>query len=202
MNKKRLLAVLSLLFTVTVFAGCGQQALEPGHKVLINGASGGVGSFAVQIAKSFGAEVTAVCSTRNVEMARSMGADEVIDYTQENFTQNGKRYDLIFAANGYHPISEYRRALSPDGTYVMSGGSMAQMFQAMLLGPWMSRTSSQTLGNMLVAPNQKDLVAMSALLEAGKVVPMIEKSYPLSQVADAIRYVEEGRARGKVVITV
>src|ERR1700675_1390936 len=110
--------------------------IQPGQKVLSNGASGGVGTFAVQIAKSFGTEVTGVCSTRNVDMVRSIGADHVIDYTQADFTQNGQHYDLISAANGYHSISDYKRALSPKGTYVMTGGSTAQMFQAMLLGPW------------------------------------------------------------------
>jgi NADPH:quinone reductase-like Zn-dependent oxidoreductase len=176
--------------------------IQPGQKVLINGASGGVGSFAVQIAKSFGAEVTAVCSTRNLAMARSIGADQVIDYTQEDFTQNGQRYDLILAVNGYHPISAYQRALSPQGIYVMTGGSMAQMFQAMLLGPWLSRNGSQKMGNTLVKPNQKDLIFMKELLEAGKVVPVIDRRYTLSEVPEALRYLEEGHARGKVVITV
>ncbi len=129
--------------------------IQPGQKVLINGASGGVGTFAVQIAKSFGAEVTAVCSTRNVDMVRSIGADHVIDYTQEDFTRNGQRYDLILAANGYHSISAYKRALSPKGMYVMTGGSMAQMFQAMLLGPWISRNGSKKMGNLMAKPNQK-----------------------------------------------
>ena len=160
------------------------------------------GTFAVQIAKSFGAEVTAVCSTRNLDMARSIGADHVIDYTQEDFTQNGQQYDLILAANGYHPLSDYRRALSPKGIYVMTGGSMAQMFQAMLLGPIISMTGSQKMGNMLVKPNKKDLVFMKELLEAGKVVPVIDRCYPLSEVPEALRYLEEGHAQGKVVITV
>ena len=143
--------------------------IQPGQKVLINGASGGVGTFAVQIAKSFGAEVTAVCSTKNLDMARSIGADHVIDYTQEDFTKNGRLYDLILAVNGYHPISDYKRALSPKGTYVMAGGTMAQMSQAMLLGPWMSKTGGKKMSNMGLKPNKKDLIFMKELLEAGKV---------------------------------
>ena len=176
--------------------------IQPGQKVLIHGASGGVGTFAVQIAKAFGAEVTAVCSTRNVDLARSIGADQVIDYTQEDFTRNGQRYDLILAVNGYHPIWAYKRALSPKGRYVMTGGSNAQLFQAMLLGPLISTIGKNKMGNLLARPNQKDLVFMKELLEGGKVVPVIERRYPLREVPEAIRYVEEGRARGKVVITV
>lgn len=176
--------------------------IQRGQKVLINGASGGVGTFAVQIAKSFGAEVTAVCGTRNLDMARSIGADHVIDYTKEDFTKNGQRYDLILAANGYHSISDYKRALSPKGTYVMTGGSSAQMFQAMLLGPMNSMTGNRKMRNMAAKPNQKDLDVMKGLLESGKVVPVIDRRYPLSETADAIRYIEEGHAQGKVVITV
>ncbi|HXL38115.1 MAG TPA: NAD(P)-dependent alcohol dehydrogenase [Ktedonobacteraceae bacterium] len=189
---------------VTALQGLRDKGrIQPGQKVLINGASGGVGTFAVQIAKSFGTEVTAVCSTRNVDMVRSIGADQVIDYTQEDFTKNRQRYDLILAANGYHPISDYKRALSPRGTYVMSGGSsMAQLFQAMLLGPLISMTGSKKMGNLMAKLNQKDLVFMEELLEGGKVVPVIERRYPLSEVPEAIRYVEEGHAKGKVVITV
>jgi NADPH:quinone reductase-like Zn-dependent oxidoreductase len=188
---------------VTALQGLRNKGhIQPGQKVLINGASGGVGTFAVQIAKAFGTEVTAVCSTRNVDMLRSIGADHVIDYTQEDFTHNGQRYDLILAANGYHPISAYQRALSPQGIYVMTGGSNAQLFQAMLLGPWLSRNGSQKMGNLLARPNQKDLVCMKELIVGGKVVPVMDRRYPLSQVPEAIRYVEEGHARGKVVITV
>ncbi len=176
--------------------------IQPGQKVLINGASGGVGTFAVQIAKSFGAEVTAVCSTRNLDMGRSIGADHIIDYTQEDFTRIGQTYDLILAANGYHSIFDYKRALSPKGIYVTTGGSMAQMFQAMLLGPLISKAGSKKMGNLSSKPNQKDLVFMKELLEAGKVVPVIDKRYPLSEVPEALRYLEEGHARGKVVITV
>ncbi|MCC6192498.1 MAG: NAD(P)-dependent alcohol dehydrogenase [Anaerolineales bacterium] len=176
--------------------------IQPGQKVLVNGASGGVGSFAVQIAKAFGTEVTAVVSTRNVAQARSLGADHVIDYTQEDFTQNGQQYDLILAANGYQPISSYKRALSPAGMYVMTGGSNAQMFQAMLLGPWQFRTGTQKMGSGGGGPNQKDLGFVRSLLAAGKIVPVIDRCYPLNQVADAIHYVETGHARGKVVITI
>ena len=176
--------------------------IQPGQKVLINGASGGVGMFAVQLAKAFGAEITAVCSTKNVDMVRSLGADHVIDYTQEDFTKNGQRYDLILAANGYHPISAYKRALTPGGRYVMTGGSTAQLFQAMLLGPLMSMTGKYKMGNLMARPNQKDLVFIKELLEAGKVVPVIERRYPLSEAAEAIRYVEAGHAKGKVVIAV
>ncbi len=188
---------------VTALQGLRKKGqIQPGQKVLINGASGGVGTFAVQIAKSFGAEVTGVCSTRNVDMVRSIGADQVIDYTQEDFTKNEQRYDLILAANGYHPISAYKRALSPKGMYVMTGGANAQMFQAMLLGPWISMTGRKKMGNLLKKSNQKDLALMKELLEASKVVPVIDRRYPLCEVAEALRYIEAGHAQGKVVITV
>jgi NADPH:quinone reductase-like Zn-dependent oxidoreductase len=176
--------------------------IQPGNKVLINGASGGVGTYAVQIAKSFGAEVTAVCSTRNLDMMRSIGADYVIDYTVEDFTQNGQQYDLILAANGYHPISDYRRALSPEGIYVATGGTMAQSLQATTMGPFISMTGSKTMGGMMVKPNQNDLVFMKELLEAGKVVPVIDRCYPLSEIAEAFHYIGGGHAKGKVVIIV
>ena len=177
--------------------------IQPGQKVLISGASGGVGTFAVQIAKSYGAEVTAVCSTRNLDMARSIGADYVVDYTKENFSRKGWRYDLIIAVNGYHSILDYRRALSPSGIYVALGGSMAQVFQGMLLGPLVSRIGSKKMGFMGIAKfNQKDLVFIKELLEAGKVTPLIDRGYPLSEAVKAIRYLVEEHARGKVVITV
>ncbi len=177
--------------------------IRPGQKVLINGASGGVGTFAVQLAKSFGAEVTAVCSTQNSETARSSGADHVIDYTKEDFAKSGKQYDLVLATNGNRSISDYKRVLSPKGIYVHTGGSMTQMSQAMLQGSWISMTGSKKMGSMGVAkPNKKDLVAIKEMLEAGKVKPVIDRRYPLNQVADAIRYLEDGHAQGKVVITV
>ena len=187
---------------VVALQGLRTGKIQSGQKVLINGASGGVGMFAVQIAKSFGAEVTAVCSTRNLELVRSIGADHVIDYSREDFIQNGQRYDLILAVNGYRSISDYKRALSPTGRYVMSGGTTAQMFEAMLLGSWMSRNGSQKMGNLAAKPNQKDLIFVKELLENGKVVPIIDRCYPLREVADAMRYLEEGHAQGKIVITV
>jgi NADPH:quinone reductase-like Zn-dependent oxidoreductase len=188
---------------VTALQGLRDKGqIQPGQKVLINGASGGVGTFAVQIAKSFGAEVTGVCSTRNLDMVRSLGADQVIDYTQEDFTKSGQRYDLILAVNGYRSIFEYKRALSPKGIYIMAGGSMAQMFQAVFLGPWISMTGSKKIGNFETKPNQKDLAFVKELLEAGKVIPVIDRHYTLSEVPEAIRYLEEVHARGKVVITV
>ena len=175
--------------------------IQPGQKVLINGASGGVGTFAVQIAKSFGAEVTAVCSTRNVDQARSLGADHVIDYTKENFTQSGKQYDLIFAANGYHSLSAYKRALAPKGMYIMAGGTKAQIFHAMLFGSLMSITGGKKMGGVSAKRSQKDLAVLKDLIEAGKVVPVIDRRYPLSEAAEAIRYLGAGHARGKVVIS-
>jgi NADPH:quinone reductase-like Zn-dependent oxidoreductase len=176
--------------------------IQPGQKVLIHGASGGVGTFAVQIAKSFGAEVTAVCSTRNLDMERSIGADQVIDYTQENFSRNGRRYDLIIAVNGNHPIRDYMRALSPSGIYVALGGSLAQFFQGVLLGPLVSRLGRKKVRSFIAKINQKDLVFIKELLEAGKVEPVIDRCYPLRETAEAIRYLAEGHAPGKVVITV
>jgi NADPH:quinone reductase-like Zn-dependent oxidoreductase len=188
---------------VTALGGLRNTALvQSGHKVLINGASGGVGTFAVQIAKAFGAEVTAVCSTRNLGTARSLGADHVIDYTQQDFTQNGQRYDLIMGVNGYHPLADYKRALSPTGTYVMTGGSSAQMFEAMLLGPFMSKRGGKKMGNSAAKPSQKDLSFMAELLEAGKVVPVIDRCFSLAEAAEALQYLEAGHATGKIVITV
>jgi NADPH:quinone reductase-like Zn-dependent oxidoreductase len=176
--------------------------IQRGHKVLVDGASGGVGTFAVQIAKSFGAEVTAVCSTRNVDTARTIGADHAIDYTREDFTQSGQRYDLIMAANAYHSIFDYRRALSQDGIYVMVGGGWAQILQAMLLGPLLSLIGSKKMRFFMAKINNKDLVLLKDFLEAGKIVSIIDRRYPLSDVAEALRYLEEGHAQGKVVITV
>jgi NADPH:quinone reductase-like Zn-dependent oxidoreductase len=174
--------------------------IQRGHKVLVDGASGGVGTFAVQIAKSFGTEVTAVCSTRNVDAARSIGADHVIDYTREDFTQSGRRYDLIMAANAYHSIFDYRRALTQNGIYVWSGGRVR--FQVMLLGPLLSLIGRKKIRFFLAKLNKTDLGLLADLLESGKVVPIIDRRYPLRETAEAVRYLEQGHARGKVVITV
>ena len=177
--------------------------IQPGQKVLIQGASGGVGSFAVQLAKSFGAEVTAVCSPRNLEVAHSWRAEHVLDYTKEDFTRSRHRYDLIFAANGYHPLSAYRRALTPQGMYVCAGGTLPQIFQAMLFGPMLSRKGGKTLTSMGIAKvKQEDLAILGQILETGKIAPLIDRSYPLSEVVEAFRYVEDTHPQGKVVVTV
>ena len=171
--------------------------IQAGQKVLINGASGGVGHFAVQIAKSFGTEVTGVCSTRNLDMARSIGADHVIDYTKEDFTRTGQRYDLIFDAVGNRSVSDYKRSLAPNGICSVAGfTSLSRLFQIMLLG-------GKKVGLMETAKaNKKDLLILKELLDAGKIAPVIDRQYPLSETAEAIRYLETGRARGKVVIRV
>ncbi|MBM3123908.1 MAG: NAD(P)-dependent alcohol dehydrogenase [Chloroflexi bacterium] len=189
---------------VTALQGLRDKAqIQSGQKVLINGAGGGVGTFAVQIAKALGAEVTAVCSARNAEMAHSIGASHVIDYAKEDFTQSGRRYDLIFAVNGYYPLSVYRRALNPRGVYLCAGGTLPQIFQAMLLGPLMTSKNGKKLGSMGIARiNQKDLLCLKELFEAGKVAPVVDKTYPLNEVPDAMRYLLEGHARGKIVVRV
>ncbi len=175
--------------------------IQPGQKVLINGAGGGAGTFAVQIAKSFGAEVTGVDSTGKLDTMLSIGADHVIDYTQEDFTKNGQPYDLILDFAAHHSIFDYKRALSPKGIYVVVGGSMARIFQLIFLGPLISMTGSKKMGILAHKPN-KDLDFMKELFESGKVVPVIDRRYPLSEVAEALRYFGEGHAQGKVVITV
>ncbi|MEK3854124.1 NAD(P)-dependent alcohol dehydrogenase [Cytobacillus sp. FSL H8-0458] len=176
--------------------------IQTGQKVLIYGASGGVGTFAVQIAKSLGAEVTGICSTRNLEILRTLGADHAIDYKKEDFAKRTEKYDLILAVNGYQPISAYKRALKSNGTYVLSGGSGAQYIQAMVMGPWISLTGFKKMSSMLQRQNQEDLIYMSELIEAGKVKPVIDRSFKLSEVDKAFRYFEEGHAQGKVVITI
>jgi NADPH:quinone reductase-like Zn-dependent oxidoreductase len=176
--------------------------IRAGQRVLINGAGGGVGTFAVQLAKHFGADVTAVCSTQNVKMVRSIGADHVIDYTQEDFTRSGRRYDLIAAVNGDHSLLEYRRALSPTGVCVVLGGAMRQFLPVVFLGSLFSRFGRRQTLAMVTRPNQKDLLVLKQLLEAGAIVAVIDRTYPLPEVADAVSYLLGGHARGKVVITV
>jgi NADPH:quinone reductase-like Zn-dependent oxidoreductase len=176
--------------------------IQAGQRVLINGAFGGVGTFAVQIAKSFGAEVTGVCSKGKLDLVRSIDTDHVVDYKREDFTTNVGRYDLIFAVGGDHPISVYKRALIPGGIFLCVGGFMRQYFQALLLGPFMSMVSSKKLGVVMPIPNQEDLTFLLKLYESGKVVPVIDKRYRLSEVPEAVRYLEDGNARGKLVITV
>ncbi|HME18320.1 MAG TPA: NAD(P)-dependent alcohol dehydrogenase [Nitrososphaerales archaeon] len=179
--------------------------IQAGQKVAIDGASGGVGTFAVQIAKSYGAEVTAVCSTGNVESVRKMGAARVIDYTKEDFTKGGDKYDLILGVNGNRSIFGYRRALGPKGIYVMAGGSnpLRMIVQTAILGKLMSRSKGRKLGFMGIAKlNQKDLVVLKELMEAGRIKPLVDRRYPLGETAEAMRYLGEGHAKGKVVITV
>jgi NADPH:quinone reductase-like Zn-dependent oxidoreductase len=194
---------------VTALQGLRDKGhVQSGQKVLINGASGGVGTFAVQIAKSFGAEVTGVCSTRNLDMVRSLGADHVIDYTKEDFTKGDKRYDLILDNVGTQPLSGFRRALQPKGICVMIGGGgpndggligpLARPVKALLLSPFIS----QKMGMFMAELNKEDLTILGDLMQSGKVTPVIDRTYPLSQIAEAIRYLEQGHARGKVIITV
>jgi len=165
-------------------------------------ASGGNGTFAVQIAKAFGAEVTAVCSTRNIELARSIGADHVIDYTQEDFAQNGEQYDLIMAMAGYRSLSDYERLLRPEGIFVWAGGQLKGLFETMALGSWVARKGKKKLTNLSHQPNQDDLVYMAGLMEAGKVKPVIDQCFPMEETAEAFRHYGAGHMQGKVVITV
>lgn len=178
--------------------------IQAGQKVLVNGASSGVGMFAVQYAKSCGTHVTGVCSTRNIEMVRSIGADKVIDYTQEDFTRNGQQYDLIYDAIGNRSISDLRRALDPRGTGVVAGfSSLSLLFSHMLVGPLTSKFNNKKVGMMKTAEVTKpDLILIKDLLDSGKVVPVIDRCYPLSETAEAIRYLETLHARGKVLVTV
>jgi NADPH:quinone reductase-like Zn-dependent oxidoreductase len=179
--------------------------IQPGQRVLINGAAGGVGTFAVQIAKSFGADVTGVCSTRNVDMVRSLGADRVIDYTQEDFTKGTERYDLIFDSVGNHSLLACRRVLNPKGTYIAVGGPSSRWMigplASAITAPVLSRFVDRKFVTFLAKRSKEDLTTMHELMEAGKVTPVIDKRYRLSEVPEAIRYLEEGHARGKVVIT-
>lgn len=177
-------------------------ALEAGERVLVNGSSGGVGTFAVQIAKAMGAHVTAVCSPRNLELMRSLGADAVIDYTQTDFTRGEERYDLIVAANGYHPISSYKRALAPGGRCLMTGGQGRQMAAFIFFGGLSSLGTGKRLGFVSMKSNREDLEFLRELLAAGSVRSVIDRTYPLEKAGEALSYLEEGHARGKVVLAV
>jgi NADPH:quinone reductase-like Zn-dependent oxidoreductase len=174
--------------------------VRPGQQVLINGAGGG-GTFAVQLAKLYGAEVTAVDNAGKMDLLRSLGADHVIDYTREDFTKNGKQYDLILDLVAYRSPFACARALKPNGTYLAVGGSVARFFQILLLGPWIRRATGKKVRILVVQPNRNDLVAVTELCVAGKIVPIIDRRFPLSEVPEALRYLGEGRAKGKVVIT-
>jgi NADPH:quinone reductase-like Zn-dependent oxidoreductase len=176
--------------------------VQPGQKVLINGAGGGAGTFAVQLAKLYGAEVTGVDNTGKLDFMRSLGADHVIDYTREDFTKNGKQYDLILDVVANGSVFAYKRALRSNGSYFLAGGSVATIFQILLLGPWIRGTTGKKIRILAVKPNLKDMVHITELCEAGKVVPFIDRRYPLSEVPEALRYLGEGRTQGKVVITV
>ena len=179
---------------------CGR--VQSGQKVLINGASGGVGSFAVQIAKALGAEVTAVCSTNKMEMVRSIGADHIIDYTQADVTKNGRQYDLILDAAAYRSVFDYASILKPEGTYVLIGGSISRLFQVLLFGSIISRIMRRKLKCLMVKPDRSDLVILKDLIEAGKVMPFIDRTYSLSEVPMAIRQLEQRQVRGKIAISV
>jgi NADPH:quinone reductase-like Zn-dependent oxidoreductase len=175
--------------------------VQPGQAVLINGAGGSAGLFAVQLAKSYGAEVTGVDNAGKLDFMRSLGADHVIDYTREDFTQNGKQYDMILDVIAHRSVFAYKRALRPNGSCFVVGGSVATLFQVLLLGSWIGRTTGRKIRILAVQPNLKDLVYITELCEAGKIVPVIDRRYPLSEVPEALRYLGEGQARGKVIIS-
>ena len=185
----------------TALQGLRKGRIQRAQNVLIHGAAGGVGTFAVQIAKAFRAEVTGVCSTKNAGMIRSIGADHVLDYTRVDFASSGKKFDLIFAVNGDRSIWDYRRTLTPTGRYVMSGGSNRQLREALFLSPLLS-IGGRKLGNLLARPNRSDLLALKDLVEGGKVRPVIERCYQLSEVPEAIRHLETGHASGKLVVAI
>jgi NADPH:quinone reductase-like Zn-dependent oxidoreductase len=176
--------------------------VQPGQKVLINGAGGGAGTVAVQLAKLYGAEVTGVDNTGKLDFMRSLGADHVIDYTQEDFTKYGKQYDLILDIVARRSVFAYKRALRSNGRYFLAGGSVATMLQILLLGPWIRGTTGKKIRILAVKPSLEDMVYVTELCEAGKVVPVIDRRFPLSEVPEALRYLGEGRTKGKVVITV
>ena len=175
--------------------------IQKGQKVLIHGASGGVGTFAVQIAKSFDTHVTAVCSKRNIEQSKAIGADHVIDYTKDDFTQQSQQYDLIIAVNGYHTLADYKKALTPKGIFVMIGGTKAQILQSMFLSSFFSEKNGRQMRGLNAQRSQKDLMYLKDIFEAGKIKSVIEKTYPFNETPDAFRYFGEGHSKGKIIIT-
>jgi NADPH:quinone reductase-like Zn-dependent oxidoreductase len=172
--------------------------IQAKQKVLVNGASGGVGTFAVQIARSLGAEVTGVCSTSMMDLVRSLGADNVVDYTKEDITKNSQKYDLILDTAAHRSVSDYKRILNPDGVYVLVGGSMSRIFQLM----FKSKTGAKNIDTMVASINQKDLTFLAELLKSGKIKSIIDKRFPLKDTSEAFRYFEAGHTRGKIVITI
>jgi NADPH:quinone reductase-like Zn-dependent oxidoreductase len=174
--------------------------VKPGQKVLINGAGGGAGTFAVQLAKLYGAEVTGVDTTGKLDFMRSLGADHVIDYTRQDFTRQGKQYDLILDLIAHRSVFTYGQALRPNGRYFFVGGSVATLFQILLLGPLIRRTTGKNIRVLIVRPNPEDMISITELSEAGKIAPIIDRCYPLRAVPEALRYLGEGHAKGKVII--
>ncbi|KAA0547055.1 NAD(P)-dependent alcohol dehydrogenase [Bacillus sp. BGMRC 2118] len=195
-------AAASPMAAITALQGIRDKGhIKEGQHVLLYGASGGVGTFAVQIAKAFGAEVTGVCSTRNIPIVKSLGADKVIDYTKEKFSNNHEQYDLIVGVNGHQSLSTYKKMLKENGTFVHIGGSESQMYQTLMLGPIYSMSGSRKMHNLLQRTNKNDLNFVKDLLETRKMKPVIDRIYPLDQVKEALHYFNEGHAQGKVVLT-
>ena len=185
---------------VTALQGLRDKGhIQKGQKVLIAGGAGGVGTFAIQLARHFGAEVTALCSTKNLEQAISLGATHVIDYSKEDFTKSKNRYDLILAVNGNRSLFAYKKMLNPGGIYVMAGGALSQVFRSLLFGGLMS-FGSRKMRSLAAKPDQKDLEFIAKLAEEGRIRPVIDRVYPLDKTADAMKYLKEGHAKGKVVI--
>lgn len=187
---------------ITALQAVQKANIRAGERVAINGASGGVGTFAVQIAHALGAEVTAIASAGKLDMLRTLGAAHVIDYAQADFTERAGHYDVILGVNGYHSLAHYARALKPGGRYIMVGGTDAQIFESMLRAPFMPKRDGKHLGNITAKTTPDDLRALAALVERGAVKPIIERCYPLAQVADALRVLDAGHTRGKLVITI
>lgn len=191
------------LAAVTALQGLRDHGhIKAGQKVLVVGASGGVGSFAVQLAKAFGAEVTAVASTKKLGLIQKLGADHIIDRNKEDFTKNGQSYDLILDAGAFRSLSDYKRILKPNGIYVLVGGSNGQLFKALLFGPLISMFGNKKMGSMLAKPNPQDLACLTEFIEAGKVVPALDKSFALSQTVEAMNYFNSGQVQGKIVIKI